>query len=397
MSSRPRLDGFVILSYCFPPMSNGPAFVIETLLAQLDVRKSIVYCGRPDRYSDHFDRQSRVETSVRQFDIPPNLALPDGRLRLGAAQNVLVALALVVSVARALKRSDVRGMLVVYPKQHFLLAAVLASLTTRKPLAVYFTDVYVEGLPRGRAVARLINRLVARRASVVFAMNDALAAHIRQHLDGIPVVSLPPVYEEEAERAEEVSLEGRPSIVFTGTVYSAQADAIRRLVSALDRLHGLDPRLHIISQMDPSGLAQYAIAEGPRVTIRRASRAEARAIQRAADILFLPLAFDAPELVQTTSSPSKLPEYLAAGRPILVHAPRTAYLSAYARERGFAEVVDVANPDELARGVERLATDTELRQRVVAAAEQTLEEHRAGHVAETLRASLERMLSPSPD
>ena len=129
----------------------------------------------------------------------------------------------------------------------------------------------------------------------------------------------------------------------------------------------------------------------------RARPGQRQQVQRAADILFLPLAFDAPELVQTTSSPSKLPEYLAAGRPILVHAPRTAYLCAYARERLFAEVVDVADVDELARAVERLATDTELQRQLVAAAGQTLEEHRAGHVAERLRASLENMLSASAD
>jgi glycosyltransferase involved in cell wall biosynthesis len=393
---KPRLDGLLILSYFFPPMSNGPAFVMESLLAQLDVRGSTVYCGRPGRYSDHLDRPSRVDTTVRQFDLPPGLSLADGRLRLGAAANVLLSLALAVSAARTLRRPEIRGLLVVYPKQHFLLAALLAALTTRKPLAVYFMDVYVEGLPRGRTIARLIERWVARRASVVFAMSEPHAEHLARKFPRARVVELPHPCEEDHVLPER-RLPGTPSIVFTGAVYEAQADAIRRLVAALDLLPDLDPQLHLFSQTAADDLQREGIRPGKRVHIQQATRSESRAAQRAADVLFLPLAFEARRDVVVTASPSKLPEYLAAGRPILVHAPPTAYVVAYARERGFAEVVDVPDADALARAVERLAADEDLRRRLISAGAQTLEEHRVERVAETLRTSLERLVAaPTP-
>jgi glycosyltransferase involved in cell wall biosynthesis len=395
VTGKPRLEGLLILSYFFPPMSNGPSFMMESLLAQLDVRGSTVFCGRPDRYSDHLDRPSRVQTNVRQFDLPAWWPVSDGRLRIGAIGNVLAAFWVAAATVRALRRPDIRGLLVVYPKQHFLLAALVAASISRKPFAVYFTDVFVEGLPRGRAIARLLERFVRRRANLVFAMNDALRLHLERRLPGVPIVTLPPVYEEEPQRGSELELAGRPSVVFTGAVYSAQADALRRLITALDRLDDLDTCLHLVSQMEPAELALVGITESDRVRLRRTTRAGARAAQRAGDILFLPLAFDSPELVQTTSSPSKMPEYLAAGKPVLVHAPATSYLAAYARARGFAEVVDEPDVDLLAAAIKRLATDDALRRKLVAASMETLEEHRVEGVARTLHAALEQMLDPA--
>jgi hypothetical protein len=85
---------------------------------------------------------------------------------------------------------------------------------------------------------------------------------------------------------------------------------------------------------------------------RRTTRSESRVAQRAAGVLFLPLAFNAKREVVSTASPSKMPEYLAAERPILVHAPPFSYVVRYAREHQFAEVVDAADEDAIAHAIE---------------------------------------------
>jgi glycosyltransferase involved in cell wall biosynthesis len=97
--------------------------------------------------------------------------------------------------------------------------------------------------------------------------------------------------------------------------------------------------------------------------------AEAQRLQTEADILFLPLAFDspAPEVVRT-ALPGKFAEYLASGRPMLVHAPPDSFVAWYCRCHQCAVVVDKTDPRGLAGGLERLATDPQFRCAIVAAA-----------------------------
>jgi glycosyltransferase involved in cell wall biosynthesis len=390
VSDRPRLvedGGLLILSYFMPPMSVGPAFVIDALLGSLDLSGSLVFTGRPGRYGAHRDTPSRVNADVRRFDLPGWWPESDGLLRLRGIGNVLVALRVALAAVRVLHRREIRGLLVVYPKQHFLLAGTLASLFTLKPFAVYFMDVYVEGLPRGRSIARVIEHLVGRRASVVFAMSEPHREHLAARFRRAQVVELPHPYEEEIE-VDGPALHGEPAIVFTGAVYDAQADAIRRLIRVLDTLPSLDPHLYLFSQTSVDDLAREGIREGERVHVRQATRSESRAAQRAAGVLFLPLAFDAKSEVVSTASPSKMPEYLAAARPILVHAPPFSYVVRYAREHQFAEVVDSTDEEALAHAIERLTRDERRRAELVGAARETLEPHRAPRVAETLRLSL---------
>ncbi|MHB8469202.1 MAG: glycosyltransferase family protein [Gaiellaceae bacterium] len=392
MSGRPRLvdeGGILVLSYFYPPMSNGPAFVLSALLGQLDSSGSVVFAGEPDRYSDYRDLGPSSEAGVRRFDVPAWWPLEDRPLlRLRVLGNLLVAARVTVEAVRTLRRRELRAVLAVYPKQHFLLAGVLASLVARKPLVVYFMDVYVEGLPRGRRVARAIERLVARRASAALAMSAPHREHLEARLRGVPVYEVPHPYE--PLEAEPVAVEGTPAIVFTGAVYDAQADAVRRLIEALDdeRLRASGACVNIFSQAREEELARWGVRASGQVRIRRVSRAQARGAQRAADILFLPMAFDGNRDVTRTASPGKLPEYLAAGRPILVHAPAEAYIACYAREQGFAEVVDERDVRGLAGAVAQLAGDDLRREELVAAARATLERHKAARGAEVVRAAI---------
>ncbi len=85
-------------------------------------------------------------------------------------------------------------------------------------------------------------------------------------------------------------------------------------------------------------------------------------MQRKADILFLPLGFDTPipEVIRT-ASPGKMGEYLASGRPILVHAPADSFVSCYFREHGCGVVVDQSDPGMLSQAIHHILEDTRLR------------------------------------
>jgi len=397
----------LVLSYYFPPISAGPTFVVRTLLRQFDPDAMTIFSGDPARYPLHRDASLCTSADVLRYDVPPWWPVDDRavrlrgrsvRVRARAIGNVFVAFRVAVAAVRELRKPDTRALLAVYPKQHFLLAACLASLGSRKPLLVYFMDVYVEGLEGGRRVARLIERIVASRAAVVFAMSEPHAEHLRRtlrHGRRAPlVIELPHPYEEEGEdvAGSLIAAAARPAIVFTGAIYDAQADAIRRLIAALESPELRDVHLHLVTQMSTAELAKNGIRAAARVHVGTATRGEARAAQRAADVLFLPIAFDAKEHVRRTASPSKMPEYLAASRPILVHAPADSYLARYASKMGFAEVVDSTSERDLARAVRRLLNDAGRRRELADRAAATLERHRAASVAAALADGVARAL-----
>ena len=113
-------------------------------------------------------------------------------------------------------------------------------------------------------------------------------------------------------------------------------------------------------------------------------------LQQSADILFLPLAFDSPipEVIRS-SAPAKLGEYLAAGRPILVHAPAGSFVTELIRNAEAGVVVDTPDLRELARALLSIAGDGVLRTRITRNALQLASEF---HV-ETARKALLSVLN----
>ena len=86
-----------------------------------------------------------------------------------------------------------------------------------------------------------------------------------------------------------------------------------------------------------------------------APQSELSKILSEADILFLPYSFLQVALDAVENAfPSKIADYLAAGRPILVFGPKYSSLVRYAREQSFAEVVDEFSPTALARSIQKL-------------------------------------------
>lgn len=395
--------GLIVLSYCFPPISVGPSFLLDRLLSQFDLGETVVFAGEPDRFHAQDDKPPASEVTIRRRDVPAwwpedDRAVTVGRrsfsLRVRSIGNVLVGLRVAVEAVRALRSDSARALLIVYPKQHFLLAGVLASVVSRRPLLIYFFDAYVGGGVRNTRAAQAIEWVAFRRAHTLFGMSDAHCQQLRErlahaHVDGVRVIELPHTYAPNKSLAQ-MTLKGQPSIVFTGAVYDAQADAIRRLIAALARpaLADLNPHLHIVSQHDETSLASFGVTPSPNVSIHTGTIEESLAAQRSADILFLPMAFDARPVTRQTASPSKMPEYLASRRPILVHAPADSYVARYAAQHGFAEVVDRPDADALAVAIRRLATDSAHGRALIDAATATFERHHVATVANTFATAL---------
>jgi len=155
-----------------------------------------------------------------------------------------------------------------------------------------------------------------------------------------------------------------PQIVYTGAIYDANFSAFHNLITAMEKTKIPGLKLHVYTPQSENYLKKNAI-EGPVVYHKHLPNNLIPAVQRAADILFLPLAFNSPypEIIKT-SAPGKIGEYLAAKKPVLVHAPQGSFVSWYFRHYRCGCVVDEDNTDKLAEAILQLINDIELRKKL---------------------------------
>ena len=244
-------------------------------------------------------------------------------------------------------------------------AAVEAGRLTGLPTYLYYFDDYrVQWeILGGRWWQKVTTRLrdlaepeVLRRAHAVFVPNETLADDVRTRTNTPVTIIRNPVdtaaYRELRSRfpRQPIDRSRQLKIVYTGSVYAAQADCLRRLCDAIDLLaaegislqlhiHGPQPCLETLSELPSDKISFH-----PPV-----SNAESAVIQVQADILFLPLSFtcEFPALIRT-SAPGKFGEYLASGTPVLVHAPPNSFPVTFVKQHACATSCDVADSQALA-------------------------------------------------
>jgi glycosyltransferase involved in cell wall biosynthesis len=253
-------------------------------------------------------------------------------------------------------------------------AGYLASRATGVPFFAYVFDHYSYREwhdPVAAFWARRFEPLVMKGAAGVIAPNEILRDDLRERFGVEAVVihnsfDISPYETGRRDDANSRSTSGEVNIVFTGAVYEPHFGAFRNLMIALQKLRRPGVRLHLYTNQQDETLERENV-RGPIVRHPQQSMTEMPRVQMEADILFLPFAFDSPypDLVRTSAT-TKLGEYLAARRPVLVHAPRDSFVSWYFRKYECGVVVDEDDPARLAEGIELILGDAQLCQRLIA-------------------------------
>jgi glycosyltransferase involved in cell wall biosynthesis len=235
---------------------------------------------------------------------------------------------------------------------------------------LYELDEWRASLSTAGLAARMLETLLhgpmLRAARTVWVMSEPLARTLAARHGIAARVMTHSVDLDSFKHAKRQSRStGEFRLLYTGAVYSAQADAIARVARALDEA-AIPGRLVLYTPENPASLAALGIA-GRRVTVEPpVSPAEVPALLARADALLLPFSFDsATRDVVSTSLPTKTADYLAAGVPILVHAPSYATTSYLALAEGWGLVVSEPSSAAVARAIEALAGNSELRVRLV--------------------------------
>jgi glycosyltransferase involved in cell wall biosynthesis len=242
---------------------------------------------------------------------------------------------------------------------HDLPAAAVAARRAGIPFVPYMFDDYLfQWTGFRRRIARFLEPLALRNARAVVVPNEALGEeYFRRYGIRCAVIRNPcPLPDLGAlDRAGSPFPDGEAAIVYTGSVYHAHHDAFLDLAAALSRLGDPKARLHVYTSQSREDLERLGL-RGPAVVHHpHIPEPEVPRVLRHARVLFLPLAFDSPipEVIRT-SAPGKMGEYMAAGRPILVHAPEDSFVSRYFRASGCGLVVGRSGPDPLAAALRTL-------------------------------------------
>ena len=355
-----------LLSHVLPPSWSGQAVVIGRLLEGVNPE---TYCLISKQNYDGADATNNLPSRLPgpYYHLPSELEL--GRLKKYGAfwlDAWFKAFQRAWRIAHILKKKRPRAIAACSGDLYDPLAGFLASrwLGIRYYLYIFDDYVYQWPIPMYRSFAKRVESMVIKGTTKVIVPNEFLYDAYRWRYGVEPVVIHNPCDEPSlsVERENPWPLhQDEIKIVYTGAIYHAHFDAFRHLLSALDHMGDPLIRLHVYSAQDREVLKEQQI-RGPVVYHDHLSPSQVGEIQREADILFLPLAFNSPipEVIKT-SAPGKMGEFLATGRPILVHAPSDSFVSWYFKKHGCGVVVDRAEVSEIEKGIRRILDDPELR------------------------------------
>ena len=325
-----------ILSHVLPPSPSGQASVLYRLLRDL----------KPDDYcllsSENYDPYTCKQNSgsrlpAQYFKLPMEFSLKQPvlfglRLVCNMVNSIIHLFQRAKNIACIVKKERCGAVVACSGDPINLPAGYLAGLLARVPFYAYIFDDYTyQWIQRNHKWwARCLEPIIIKGAMGVIVPNEFLKDEYRRRYRIESTVVHNPC--EISEKSGEDNIpwpveESEIRIVYTGALYQAHYDAFRNLISAIEKSNQSNLRLHLYTAQAFEALEKEGIT-GPVIYNDHIPQNRILDVQRSADILFLPLSFHSPypEVIKT-SAPGKMGEYLASGRPILVHAPRIHQIS----------------------------------------------------------------------
>lgn len=381
------------VSNILPPSHTAHAAILHRLLRDRDPETYCLLSGRDYVNTPHDEWSERLPGRyyhLQSFRLTRGYRFGMKAMRIHL--NHLLDVQRVFRIARILRRERCGAVVACTGGDEIadFAAAYLASRIVRIPFFAYLLDQFshMVNFGMGTTILRHLEPAMMKGAARVIVPNEFLADDVRRQFGIEPVLIHNPIDLSLYENQPETSPATECRIVYTGDVGALHFSAFRNLLGAMETLD-FPAKLHLYSVGNRAVLEKNGIT-GPVVFHGQHRLDEMPAIQSNADILFLPLALDSehPNIVRT-SAPGKMGEYLAANRPILVHAPPESFLAWYFRHHECGLVVDRDDPTALADAIRRLRSDTALRQSL---SERARQRASADFDLENARAQIDRLL-----
>lgn len=360
---RPEVSALKVLYISdFPPSEEDGGRILLKRLLQMHPRENICV----------FTLSAALSTSsasgrlrCRHVGFPILYRSPNWLLtRISHAISWLIVGGVSLAAAFEIWRRKVDAMLTVLHGRLYFAAAAAGALTST-PYIVFVHDDRVSQTQGAtcfwRRVGKPLTGMVLRHAAHVYCISPGMQRLLRAEFNAESEVQWPATEAGRAVPAPHLQEPGTLKIVFAGGIHYANQDSLNLLVDLLrsGRLRSClraSVKLHIYTRISdcPRQVLSWA---GPDLSIRDwLPKTQLRKALHEADVLFLPYSFlAASRHAVETAFPSKIADYLAAGKPILVFAPSYSTLARYAAEEHFAELVTDCEEETLAAGLRRLA------------------------------------------
>jgi hypothetical protein len=232
----------------------------------------------------------------------------------------------VQQLARVVQRYSIRNLLVI-PVSPWIMSAALAlhKQCSQLNLVLYVMDDWqghheCHQLPYTRRRQRLLAEIV-QRANVRFAVSREMAANYEESFGKSWSVVHNGVRRDSLTETNGSSK--RRQVLLAGDVNVFRFDAVIAFAEAIERHNRRNGEAIEFTVMGDVAEQHRASLSGLVKMLGRRSHSECLDAMKAADLLYLPLAFaKKSSRISRYSLPTKLPEYLATGKSVFFHAPQ---------------------------------------------------------------------------
>lgn len=350
----------LVVASWFPPRAGGSSVVLSNLLRWFDPADYVVATVQPPDGESH----ERPAAGSRVVHISHGRPAGTKGQQLWNTCQIPAAVRKASAIARAEGCGAVLG---VFPDLQLMTVAYLVHRRTGLPLAAYMHDFMIEagyGSYLG-AIARWLQPRVFRSARPLWLMSDGMVEHALSAY-GTPGEALVHAYNDAIPTdPPSLDLSGRSlRLGFSGAVYDANAAPLARIVRALG---ASGHRLFISGHSSAADLERAGVS-GPHVErVFLADRAQLPAFLGQHDVLMACLAWPDEswygEHELATIFSTKVPEYLAQGRPLLVHCPDHYYLARFVRTHDCGWVVTERSEEAILTALNDIAANAAVRER----------------------------------
>jgi len=334
----------------FPPLPGGSSVIMKNLLGALPPDKVVVATVEAANAADS-DVDYPVYRQMRQISFSTR-----GNQILSLLQINMTAR----KVAGLIKKHGCGAVVGTYPDVSFLAVAFRTAEMAGVPFVPYLHDTVSESM-KGRMSANFAARLqdqIFAACPDFFVMSEGMADmyRARYNLETRPLVHSYP--EEIPTEPPKEAPNGRG--FWSGNIYAINRRAMARVYGAM---RDMDIELIIASRQEPETLEKMGFDRGGIKNTFFSDRTEL--IHALREQSFLILALDRPDEAVihadelSTIFPTKTIEYLASGRPILLHCPEHYFLARFCLRHDCAEVVADPSSRALASAIDRLRNDPE--------------------------------------
>ena len=358
----------------FPPSNHhGGAILLKRLLDRHPVNCLTVIASKPGMMAS-----SGLDILRCRHIVFPVLRVSASRWarRLNSIPNLLI-LALVALRAMLLMRRRRAAAVISIIQGRYYLPAAFAGWITGTPHIAVVHDNFISGIlaaSRFSTLLRYLTRRVLRSAAHIYAVSPEMQRLVFDECGMRSEIQLPSTTVPTSQPSCDPPLDSRdgPVLLFAGTVGYTVKDCldllVELIVSGKLNEYGLPKaNLHLCTPLTEAEILTFGWNRPGIANQGWVSQSELPTALASADILFLPYSFlPIARGAVETAFPSKIADYLASGKPIIVFGPRYSSLVRYAREQSFAEIVDEFSPSALARAIRKMTFSRADRQRLAA-------------------------------